>query len=327
MSKAKFPKRPKSPPLSTDIPRTSGDDVYTVPRYNRWGSDIDPEYIDAIDALKPLSKIKRRVKISKPPKRGANIAQLKIEVPKSWPYIVLAPFYDVHIGNETWDEEFTRAAIEWVKNEKYTLSWFGGDILEMSSRHSVGDGVYAQVLTPQEQFEYAIELFAPIREKLLFSIPGNHEDRTSKEIGINISKVLADVMRLPYSNDYMYMVIEWANQRIRVATHHGSGGARTPGSQRNAARKMMNFFPRCDFYWTGHLHSPLWDLAYQLDTDVDGFITERPGLVMLSSAHLKAGGGYAAKSQMVPSSPGMSYATIYPNGELETVIRTRGIRT
>ena len=62
--------------------------------------------------------------------------------------------------------------------------WVGmGDFLENAIVGSKSD-VYTQVVPPKEQMEHIVELLRPIKDKGLFLIYGNHENRTMRMVGI-----------------------------------------------------------------------------------------------------------------------------------------------
>src|SRR5208282_2125382 len=103
--------------------------------------------------------------------------------------------------------------------------------------------------------------------KMLFSIPGNHEDRTGKQAGMSSAKRLADNLKVPYFSDYVYCTIKWRGNNFRLLAHHGAGGSQTPGAQRNAARKDLTWNNGVDMVWTGHLHQAMTDTVHVISTD------------------------------------------------------------
>ena len=98
-------------------------------------------------------------------------------MPDSWKEIILAPLYDVHIGNSSHDASLFAKHVRWIAGNPHVLTWNGGDMVEQATKLSIGAGVYEQDFSPQNQLVQALLQLSSIRHKMLFAIPGNHEDR------------------------------------------------------------------------------------------------------------------------------------------------------
>lgn len=263
----------------------------------------------------------RRVTIERPP---SDFPELLVTVPDTWPYIILEPFYDVHLGNHLHAAKQFLRDVERIAAQRFTLSWNGGDLLENNVLGS--PEVFGQDKPPEGQFAEALELIRPILPKLLFAITGNHEARTWKVAGFSIAKMLAEKMGLEYFPDYCFLTIMWRGNRFRGVIHHGSGASATPGGQRNAARKDMPW-TKADFYWTGHLHQAMADLIYQQEYNQrTNRLHTRQGLVIISPSYVKYYGGYAAAKRLGPGTLGTTPIRLYPDGTVEAVIRAKGRR-
>lgn len=256
---------------------------------------------------------------------SGEFPQLIVEVPDSWPHIVLAPLYDVHKGHARHDAILFAKHLTWIKREPYVLTFNGGDYIENASKLSVGAGVYEQDFSPNNQLVRAAKDLAQIRHKLMFSLPGNHEDRAGI-LGVDIAQWLAWMVDVPYFPDFCFCTIKWRKNNFRLLAHHGSGAAGTPGGQRNSARKAVPWAKVFDIYWSGHLHSPLADILYQTDFDAEGKVVERSGLVLISPSYLRYFGTYAAKKQYSPGVRGLAACVLQEDGRIDTSIHARGVR-
>lgn len=254
------------------------------------------------------------------------VPQLDVIVPDKWRSIKLAPLYDVHIGHRNHDAEKFKRHIDWIRRTPNVLTWNGGDLIENASKLSVGSGVYEQDLTPQEQIDEAVGLTQTIRHKMLFSLPGNHEDR-AEILGISVGAWIAQSLEVPYFPDFVICTIRWRGNRFRILAHHGSGGAASPGGQRNAARKAISWAKPVDLFWTGHLHNPFVDLMWQTDFDQrTGESVERSCFIILSPSYLKYFGSYAAKKQLPPGVRGLSVVELQPDGRMDVNLHANGSR-
>ncbi len=248
-----------------------------------------------------------------------------VTVPDSWPSIKLAPLYDVHKGHAAHDAAKFARHVEWIADTKNVLTWNGGDLIENSSKFSVGGGVYEQDLTPHQQVVQSILDMAPIAHKMLFMLPGNHEARTN-QMGVSLGYFIAMATDTPYWPDYAFVTIKWRGNNFRLLAHHGSGGAQTAGAQRNAARKALPW-ANFDMYWTGHLHNPLADPVMRLDYDQKtGRMVERSALVVISPSYLKFFGTYAAASQYAPGTRGLGVVELQEDGRIDVSMYANGKR-
>lgn len=252
--------------------------------------------------------------------------ELNITVPDSWPHIKVAPLYDVHLGHKAHDSGKLDRHLDWIENEPYAITWNGGDLVDNSSKLSVGSGVYENELTPQNQLVAATLKGARLAHKMLFSLPGNHEDRTD-QMGFAISSWMSMMLEVPYFPDYCFCTISWRGNKFRILAHHGSGSAGTAGAQRTAARKDIAWAKPFDLYWTGHLHNPLVDPLYQTDRDQrTGEMFDRNGFVIISPSYLKYFGTYAAKKRYTPGARGLGAIVLQEDGRIDASMHANGKR-
>lgn len=250
--------------------------------------------------------------------------ELVVTFPDELDTIELAPLYDVHVGSRELDEDLLDRHLDWIARTPNVFTWNGGDAFENKTPHEGHMG--ADPMNPEEQLLAVTEKFAKVQNKMLFAIPGNHEDRTFKQSGMSSSKRLADNLKVPYFKDYAMVSIKWRGNNFRLLAHHGAGGAQTPGAQRNAARKELTWY-HPDLLWTGHLHQPMTDTVKVFDTDQKtGRIFERDTLVLISPSYVKYFGGYAAHGRMAPGNRGLSVVILNEDGRMDANLHARGKR-
>lgn len=254
----------------------------------------------------------------------SEFPELLVTVPDSWPYVELAPLYDVHMGHNLHASQMFIKHSRWIGKSRYTLTWNGGDLVENAILGS--PGIFSQKNIPEEQLEEAEKIVRHFKDKILFAIPGNHEARTLRVAGFDIAKHFAGLLDVPYFPDFCFCTIRWRGNNFRIAAHHGTGSAQTAGAQRNAARKEMPWV-RADLYWTGHLHIPIVDPVYQTDFDQrTGRMVKRDGIVMIAPSYLKYFGGYAAAKRYSPGILGLTPATLRPDGRIDVSVHASGKR-
>ena len=262
---------------------------------------------------------KRNFKIYRP---KSEFPEIDITLPDSLDTIELAPLYDVHIGSPQHDAELLEKHLRWIADTPNVFTWNGGDAFENITDPKMGH----TPMSNEEQILEATRKFAIVQHKMMFSIPGNHEDRTYKHSQTSSARRLADNLQVPYFSDYAFANLKWRGNNFRLLAHHGAGGAQTPGAQRNAARKELTWC-KADLLWTGHLHAPISDVAYVTDVDQKtGRVYERSCVVMISPSYLRCFGGYAAKMRLAPGVRGLSVAILNDDGRIDVSIHARGKR-
>jgi len=279
---------------------------------------MDFDFQTELEAIQKTFK-KPVVKIVQP---TSDLPELDVVVPDSWKQIQIAPLYDVHIGNPQHDGKLLARHLKWIEETPDVLSWNGGDMFENITDFKMGHTTKSN----EEQLIEATETLASIKHKLLFSMAGNHEDRTYKHTHISSAKYLANNLQLPYFGDYCFLTVHWKGNRFRILAHHGAGSAQTPGAQLNSARKELAW-TTADLIWTGHLHQNKVDVVYRVDYDQkNGRAFERDTIVIISPSYINYFGGYAAKMRMIPGVRGLSVATLNADGRIDANLHARGKR-
>jgi len=254
----------------------------------------------------------------------SEFPEIFVTLPDELDTIQLAPLYDVHIGSHEHDGDLLQKHLRWIAETPNVYTWNGGDAFENKTPHEGHMG--ADRTSPEEQLLDATKAFSVVQHKMLFSIPGNHEDRTFKQAGMAGGKRLAENLKVPYFGDYVFCTVKWRGNNFRILAHHGAGGAQTAGAQRNSARKEL-VWARADMMWTGHLHQPIVDQVFTTDYDQKtGRIFERDILIVISPSYLKYFGGYAAKHRMAPGLRGLSVAILNDDGRIDANVHARGRR-
>jgi hypothetical protein len=185
----------------------------------------------------------------------------------------LHTFADEHLGDEQCDVKRLLQRIEYVKNTPHAFCILNGDIIDNATRTSIGD-VYAQEFNPMEQLKRAVELFEPIKDKILCITHGNHEHRTYKKEGINLSALIATQLGLdnrytPTSAVCFIRFGEASNNRketngsgltrkicYTLYVLHGNGGGRKEGAKAIRLADMASIIDT-DIYIHSHTHLPM----------------------------------------------------------------------
>ena len=235
---------------------------------------------------------------------------IKIDLPSELTQIELHTFADEHIGDEHSDIKRVLQRIEYVKNTPNAYCILNGDIIDNATKTSIGD-TYTQVFNPMEQLEKSVELFAPIKDKILCITHGNHENRTYKKEGINLSCLLAAQLGLAdrYTPTSAVLFIRLGkearnhNRKFRYTGYvlHGSGGGRKEGAKAIRLADMASIIDT-DFYIHSHTHLPMImkQAFHRVDT-CNSTVTVVDKLFVNTAANLTYG-GYGEAGEFKPSS-------------------------
>lgn len=234
---------------------------------------------------------------------------IKIELPKELSSIELHTFADEHIGDEHSDLKRVLSRIEYVKNTPNAYCILNGDIIDNATKTSIGD-TYTQVFNPMEQLAKAVEIFEPIRDKIICITHGNHENRTYKKEGINISCLMAKQLGLEdrYTPTSATIFIRLGENTLRhrkfrytVYVLHGSGGGRKEGAKAIRLADMASIIDT-DIYIHSHTHLPMvMKQAFHRVDNNNSTVALVDKLFVNTAANLKYG-GYGEAGAFKPSS-------------------------
>jgi UDP-2,3-diacylglucosamine pyrophosphatase LpxH len=169
--------------------------------------------------------------------------------------ITIFPIGDLHIGSPHFERKILDKQLKKIDETKNARIILMGDLAEVSTKTSVGAGVYEQDQNGQQQMMLAKSILYPYRELIDCIVGGNHEERIRKDSGFDLSLYFAQLMGLEdkYAN-YQGVVNYTLNQRsFYVSVWHGAGGGSTSGGAMNRLVKQSNTV-LADIYLMGHVH-------------------------------------------------------------------------
>jgi hypothetical protein len=246
---------------------------------------------------------------------------IKIDLPQDISQLEIHPFADEHIGDEHCDIKRLLERIDYVKNTPNAYCIMNGDILDNATKTSIGD-TYTQEFNPMEQLRRAVEMFSPIKDKIFCITHGNHENRTYKKEGINLSWLIAKQLGLEdrYSPTSAVLFIRFGkgashlhNRRVCYTIYalHGSGGGRKEGAKAIRLADMASIIDT-DIYIHSHTHLPMiMKQAFHRIDHRNSDVALVDKLFINTAANLKYG-GYGEAGEFKPSS--MDTPVIYLNG-------------
>ena len=201
---------------------------------------------------------------------------------------------DIHLGSPQCDIPRLQVNLGYcLKNGVYIFLM--GDLIECGTRESIGAGVYEQEYAGQEQAEKMMNLLQPLADAklILGSLEGNHERRIYNLSGVNVAKLMARALKIPFLGEAGWNMWHVNGEIYTIYTLHGATGAQKQGTVLNALENISNNF-HADLVAVGHSHRAINSikLIEMIDTR-SRTIKQYKKFLLVTGSYLKYHGGYA----------------------------------
>ena len=177
--------------------------------------------------------------------------------------IEVVPIADLHIGDPEKQKKLIKSLIDGIATNENRYTILIGDLMNTAIVGSKSD-IYNELYKPSKQLEKCYDLFNPIKDKILGIVSGNHEERISKSVGVNMTSLLAAELGLShlYSDTsaliflrFGYRKDKYHSGQYSIYVNHGHGGGRRPGGKINALADFGSIID-ADCFIVGHTHLP-----------------------------------------------------------------------
>lgn len=225
---------------------------------------------------------------------------------------------DVHVGSEQFNENAVKKKIEIIKNDPLGLVCLCGDLGDYGLKNSKTN-VYKATMQPDAQQSYIYELFYPIKDKIAAAVPGNHEERITKETGLCPLYDLCVLWGIPEVYRENLAITKYMFGSVRNSKQQNIFyGLTTHGSTRTKHKKFISYFDGLDFAISGHTHTPEYSPHGKIRIDRQHVIARLvPYKEIIVDANLQPGGYGFKKEFEVPPPSELPYL------ELKTVSDTK----
>ncbi len=245
--------------------------------------------------------------------RPLSVNIKKLECRKGKDYAEIIFFGDLHFGHPTCLLEKAKQMLDYCLKKKIYVILMG-DMIECGITGSVGDSVYTQSLNPQGQIEEVIELLKPLAEKnlILGFHSGNHEERIFKNTGVDVAKIMAGILNVPYLSRACWHILRLGSQRYTVYSLHGSSGSRFIYTKLKVATDISHYFD-ADIIAHAHVHDLATSIIERQKINQDWNVSSRKTYIVLTGHYLGYQLSYAQAKGMPPSKTGSPKIKIYAN--------------
>jgi predicted phosphodiesterase len=238
---------------------------------------------------------------------------IKSYLPTTLETVELHIFADEHIGDDNSDIERLKERIDYVARTPNAYCILNGDIIDYTSRTSIGD-IEAREFNIMGQLEKAAEIFAPIKDKIIAITSGNHEGRGYRKEGFDIAKILAYQLGIGeiYSPAAALIFLRFGKGKSHgrggreprlytIYVNHGSGGGRKEGAKAIRLADMANVVD-ADIYIHSHTHLPMIMKEGYFRTDLRNSTVQNVTKLFVNTSSNLDYGGYGEAQEFKPNS-------------------------
>lgn len=247
-----------------------------------------------------------------------------IDLGEEMKYLNLHPLADLHWGAPNCEYDKLKELVKRVEADPNARIVGIGDLINNNLKTSKGS-CYEDIMPPSKQIETIIKELAPVKDKILYMIPGNHPSRTKKEVDINPGSIIATALGVRYSEDEAFFKIclgkDSKSKRVPyiVALHHGEGlssGKVGPGSALNSLERYARTLEGIDIIIAGHVHqyaaSSVWSRRFDSHNNC---WTLQEKKCVLAPSWLSYSEGYIVRKMYTPSASSVLTPIIFSGTE------------
>lgn len=222
----------------------------------------------------------------------------------------IIPLADIHYGDKHCDYEKLREQLKYIENNPNVYCVLNGDLIDNAIKNSVSD-VYSQDKNPMEQIEGVVNEFKPIKDKILAVTTGNHEARTWKWDGIDITKLFCMALGIEdkYAKESALLYIKFGEKTrlghkspiwYSIYLAHGSGGGRKEGAKAIRLADMASIVD-ADVYIHSHTHLPMIMKQDYFRPCPSNYSVQQITRLFVNTASYLRYGGYGEALEMKPT--------------------------
>lgn len=233
---------------------------------------------------------------------------IRCDLPSNLKQAEIHALSDFHLGDAMCDYKKIAFTLEYIKNTDNAYCILNGDLMDTAIASSVGD-TYGAKLQPMEQLKQCVNLFEPIKNKILCITPGNHEGRVYKTDGIDMTALMASQLGVlnKYTETTALLFIrlgnDHKNRRLCYSAYvtHGSGGGKKEGGKINRLADLAGIVD-ADIYIHSHTHLPAIFKEGYFRTDVQNSSCHMVDKLFVNTAATLLYGGYGDRAGFKPAS-------------------------
>lgn len=220
---------------------------------------------------------------------------------------------DLHAGAVEANIKGWEAFVQKILQEKNAYICLMGDLMNNATRSSVSN-VFDDIMRPREQKRYLANALAPLSERILCAVSGNHEARSGKDADDSpIFDIMAKLdLEDLYRENAAFIKLAFGSrsdghgnekplQVYTMCCTHGAGGGIYTGAAVNRNERMA-MFVNADILAVGHTHKGAITKPSRIEIDPYTNSVKLKTTTVISACSWLSYGGYALRKMLLPSS-------------------------
>lgn len=236
--------------------------------------------------------------------------------------LVLYPIADTHWADPNSNHRRIMEDIAYIRDTPNVFCVLNGDLMNCAIKTAISN-CYVPI-SPMQELEKCVEIFAPIAPKTICVVPGNHEERHFKTNGIDITRLFCQQLGIEdrYSPTVAYVFLRFGEDADSARRHrpmlytmyvtHGNGGGRKDGGK---IQRLADYASICDadIYIAGHTHlGASFKKGFARPSPANSSITYGTHLFVNTCASIDYDGSYGERGGF--DVPCLDRPMIYLNG-------------
>ena len=226
--------------------------------------------------------------------------------------VKILPLADLHLGDINCDFPKIQEWLREIRENPNTFAILNGDLMDSAIAGSVGD-TYGANLQPMEQLAQCVKIFEPIKDKILAVLPGNHEARIYRAVGLDMTELMCKQLGIPerYSPTSALLFIRFGKDHgqgrhgrecmYTIYCVHGSGGGKKEGAKLQRVVDLAAIVD-ADIYCHSHVHMPIISKMGFYRVSMTNNSVQRVDKLFVNTGSALNWGGYAETQSYKPAS-------------------------
>lgn len=170
---------------------------------------------------------------------------------KNGKQVYVFPISDLHLGSPNCNLDYFQYWTEiFEQTPKNKIIYCLGDLIDFQS---LKVGAFDTVMTADHQILELIELLRPYRKNIRFMTIGNHAKRPRKDYNLDIGRIVADSLDIPYNRSEFFDTLIINGEEFTIYGKHGTKfSSRIDLAEGGMVRDTHNIM--ADLLLQGHNH-------------------------------------------------------------------------
>lgn len=235
----------------------------TIKRYRRFYNAVEKtvdKKIGEFNWREWLPNITERQRLHEKASWSQDSANITINT--DFPCIVYKPLADNHIGDIGCDYNRLLELTDLVKSIPYLYISLTGDDTDNFVSFKNQLPMLSQILSPEEQDEFLLSWLEELKDKILFSGWGNHQEFEEKVSARSSVKNILN-RNLVYFNGIGICNLQLNAQKYKIVSTHTTRYSSSFNKTHGLKQLARKDIPDADIYIAGHIHDPAQEYTYE----------------------------------------------------------------